>query len=510
MNPIVPIITVAVSGCVLAKDVFADTSGKATPPNIVFLMADDHGCGAASCYGSQTTQTPNIDRLARDGVKFTRAFANNSICSPSRAVLLTGKYNHLCGVERLQPKPNFDGSQQTFPKLLQAAGYETALVGKWHLGSEPTGFDYYCATCSGSHRNPRLSIKGEGPWKGDNAGKSHPGFGDDVLREKAIDWLKSRTGNKPFCLMLHFVEPHSPHYYAPRFKDMFKDTVFPEPESLCDDYAGRAPEQVAGALSWSRLLQQDEPQYQPIKKGFTGDRVHDTRLMYQAYMRNYLRMVAGLDDNVGRMLDYLAQSGLDKNTIVIYTSDNGYFNGEHGFYNKMWMYDPGCHIPMIIRMPGVQKGSVSDRLVSILDIAPTILDLAGVPVPADIQGQSMRPLLAGGSETCRKLFYYHYYCVPAYDYGHDNAKVNWIWSPGGEIIGIRTETTKLVCYPKWKNGPFWEYFNLASDPNEMKNLVNESGRRQEIADMKQQLLDLARHYKDTEAVNFLLTTQSPK
>lgn len=465
-------------------------------PNILYIMADDHGRQATSCYGGPFIKTPNIDRLAREGIRFTHAMAGNSICSPSRAMLLTGKYNHLCGVERLQGV--FDGSQQTFPKLLQAAGYQTAIVGKWHLATQPTGFDFYSVMVDhGRYVDSPLNETGS-EWgnRGAKGAVVHKGYLTDVITDVSLDWLKRRDPNKPFCLMIHHKAPHSPHVPAPRHEQLFKDTVFPEPPNLLDDYAGRAPEPVAGQLLWSRLVQVDEQQYQPIKAQFTGDKAHDTRLMYQAYVRNYLRLVAALDENVGRVLDYLDKTGLAKNTVVIYTSDNGYFLGEHGFYNKMWMYEEGFHIPMIVRQPGGRGGAISDRMVSILDIAPTLLDLAGAAVPADIQGQSINPLLSNPAAPGRAAFYYHYYGVVG-----KPSDANWIGYH--EIVGVRTDTTKLVFYPTWKGGPFWEYFDLMQDPREMQNLYRDPSRQNDVAAMKSKLRELAEHYRDTAVVGSL-------
>ena len=311
-----------------------------------------------------------------------------------------------------------------------------------------------------------------------------------------MKWMDAQK-DKPFCLMLHYTAPHAPHIPAPRHKDLFKDTVFPEPATLLDNYAGRAPEPVADGLSWSRLLQAEGGPYESLKKQFTGDRTHDTRLMYQTYVRNYLRMVAGIDENIGRLMDHLEKSGLAANTIVVYTSDNGYFLGEHGFYNKMWMYEEGSHIPLIIRMPGHHAGTTNDQIVSMIDVAPTILDLARIKVPDDIQGCSMKPLILSEPTKWRDSFYYHYY-----GFRRQPAK-NWIASPNGEIFGIRTATTKLICYPKWKGGPFWEYFDLVTDPHEMINLVTNPARKTDVADAKKRLTELATRYHDNEVVQIL-------
>ena len=488
------ILALVAAQAALAADIPPAATGR---PNIVYIMADDHGRQAIGCYGSQIMKTPNIDRLARDGMRFTQAFANNSICSPSRAVLLTGKYNHICGVEKLDQ--HFDGAQQTFPKLLQQAGYQTAIVGKWHLYSEPTGFDYYCVAPGngGRYYDPLLKETGQ-PWiNGNKGGTEHRGYMTDVITQVALDWLKRRDASKPFCLMIHHKAPDSPHDPAPRHKNLFKDTVFPNPQTLLDNYRGRVPEPVADQLVWSRLIANDYPQYQWVKKDYNGDRNHDTRLMYQEYLRGYLRLVAALDENVGRVLDYLDRSGLAANTIVIYASDNGYFLGEHGFYNKMWMYEEGFHIPLIVRLPGRQVAGTSDELVSMMDVAPTILDLAGAKVPADIQGCSMKSLILGEKSPWREAFYYHYY---GYSMPRQN---NWIASPDGEIFGVRTKTLKLICYPRWKHGPFWELFDLVNDPLEMHNLYADSAQRATVAEMKKQLHGLAEKYKDTRVVGIL-------
>lgn len=481
---------------------FAANRGMAEPanaapasPNIVYLMADDHGRQAISCYGSRLIQTPNIDRLARDGMRFTEAFATNSICSPSRAVLITGKYNHLCGVERLGG--TFDGAQPTFPKLLQQAGYQTAIIGKWHLESEPTGFDYYCVAPGngGRYRNPLLKEKGQ-PWvNGHTGGQLHEGYMTDVITDVSLAWLDRRDKTRPFCMMIHHKAPHSPHEPAPRHAEKFQDTVFPEPENLLDAYQGRAPEPVAEQLAWSRLAQQPEGPYQRFRREqFNGDRTHDTRAMYQHYLRNYLRLILAVDENVGRVLDYLEKHDLARNTVVVYTSDNGYFLGEHGFYNKMWMYEEGFHIPLLVRMPSGHGAATSAQIVSMLDIAPTLLDLAGASVPREMQGGSMKPLLLGQTAPWREAFYYHYYGVGG------NPADNWIAAASGEIFGLRTAKAKLVCYPKWKGGPFWELFDLAQDPREMRNLIHDPSRQGEVATLKQQLRGLMARYQDSGAL----------
>ena len=477
----------------------AKAGDKIERPNIVIILADDHGRQAISSYGSKLIQTPNIDRIAKDGVLFSRAMASNSISSPSRACLLTGKYNHMCGVEKLDAA--FDGSQQTFPKLLQKAGYQTAIVGKWHLLTEPTGFDFF-SVMPGQGQYFDCPFKETGqPWgDGNKGGVVKKGYATDVITDISLDWLKHREPGKPFCLMIHHKAPHNPHEPAPRHSHLFDDVVFPEPSNLLDDYAGRAPEKVANQIMWSNLLVQKEPVYQGIIKQYNGDKAHDLGLMYQAFLRNYLRLVTALDENVGRVLDSLDESGLSKNTIVIYLSDNGFFLGEHGFHNKMWMYEESLHIPIIIRMPPgmdkVKAGTVCGELVGMPDVAPTVLDLAGVKVPEDIQGESMRRLLRGDVDGWRQAFYYHYYGI-VWSPKPDN------WIAYHEVTGVCTKTSKLIFYPTWKDGTFWEYFDLVKDPHEMQNLTSDPAQQKNITEMKERLRALAVHYKDKAMVKML-------
>jgi arylsulfatase A-like enzyme len=462
-------------------------------------MADDHCRQATSCYAGKKAliQTPQIDRLAREGVRFNHALVGNSYCSPSRAAMLTGKYNHLCGVRRLQGV--FDGAQQTFPKLLQQAGYQTALVGKWHLASQPTGFDFYSVMVDHGNYYDCLLNETGGTWgnRGEKGAVVHKGYLTDVITDVSLQWLEQRDAGKPFCLMIHHKAPHGPHYPAPRHKKLFDDVDLPEPPNLLDDWKGRAPEPLT-AKSQSSLLTNPYPEYQHLRKKFTGDRAHDTRVMYQAFMKGYLRLIAALDENIGRVLDHLDKTGLAKNTIVIYTSDNGFFNGEHGFFNKMWMYEESLHIPMIVRAPGASAGRANDELVSMIDVAPTVLDLAGVKVPGDMQGASMKPLLQDKPGPWRDAFYYRFYGVE----GERPGSPDWL-NHGAGIIGVRTKTGKLVFYPQWGKQPFWEYFDLTTDPTEMRNLYGEPSRRDEVAALKARLRELAAHYRDMEVVQQL-------
>jgi arylsulfatase A-like enzyme len=468
---------------------------KQDRPNIVFMMADDHTCNTISAYGSRLIQTPNIDRIADQGMKFNQAMVSNSICSPSRATLLTGKYSHKNGVRKL--RENFNGAQQTFPKLLQKSGYQTAIIGKWHLKSVPTGFDHFSVMIGqGQYNNCKFNEKGPDD-------KVHSvetkGYVTDVITDKSLTWLKQRSPDKPFCLMIHHKAPHGPHDPAPRHRSLFENDTLPEPPTLLDNYEGRAPAAIADSLNWSRLLLCDRPypQYRKVGMQRTGDRDKDTRMMYQAFMKGYLRLIATLDENVGRVLDYLEESGLSENTIVIYASDNGFFNGEHGFYNKMWMYEPSLKIPLLIRGPDIKAKSESKEFACIMDVAPTLLDYAGCNIPEDMQGQTIRPLLEGRDGALRDVFYYHHYGS----------------APRGiapsEIIGICTRTHKLIYYPKSKVAPVtWELFDLIKDPQEMHNLYSNPKYKQLQTPLKKKLYAMIVKYGDTATIEPSITNEN--
>ncbi|NLF08509.1 MAG: sulfatase [Pirellulaceae bacterium] len=447
-----------------------------TPPNIVFIMSDDHAAHALRCYGNKIISTPNIDRLAGQGMRFTMALGVHSLCAPSRAVLLTGKHSHLNGMTGNFTR--FDGAQQTFPKLLQAAGYETAIVGKWHLGyAPPTGFDYY------------KIMRGQGAYydcKFLETGKDwhiEKGYLTNVITDTSIDWLKNRRSDKPFCLMVHHKAPHGPYDHELRHAKLFEDLTIPEPDTLYDDWSTRDPLRT-GKYPPSKMLDGSWPRenYQPFLDSVPNDRRARISLLYQMLFKDYFRLVVSLDENVGRLLDYLDQAGLNENTIVIYTSDNGFFLGEHGLYNKMWMYEESLKLPLIVRYPGVVKpGSVNDDLVCNLDFASTFLDFAGAEVPADMQGKSIRPLLLGERPAdWRQSVYYHYH--GAYDMP--------------EHYGLRTKTHKLIHFPKYGDGNYWELFDLDNDPRELHNIYDNPAQAERVAELKAELKRLHKTLND--------------
>jgi arylsulfatase A-like enzyme len=475
------------------------SAAEATRPNILFIFSDDHAQQAISAYGSKVNKTPNIDRLAASGTRFANSFVTNSICTPSRAVLLTGQYSHLNGVPAFN---RFDGSRDNVAKHLQAGGYHTGIIGKWHLGSDPTGFDRW------------LVLPGQGVyWNPTFLAPDHKlnlqGHCTDVTTDLGIEWLKTRPPEKPFFLMLHQKAPHRNWEPDLRNKALFKDKVIPEPETLWDDYATRPTALPTNRQTVAHDLTRRDLKLEPpaalkgpalnqwlgekptevevtqpdgSKQTLTGKDL--VRWKYQRYMQDYLACVQGVDDGVGKVLDYLDETGLAKNTIIIYAADNGWFLGDLGLYDKRFMYEPGLRVPLIVSGPGIKTGAVPTQFVANIDIAPTFLELAGLPVPATMQGHSLVPLLRGESPAdWRTSFYYRYY----HDPGDHNTAAH---------LGVRTATHKLIYF--WKKDAY-EMFDLTKDPTEQHNLLfsPEEAQKPEIAAKFAELkAEIARQQKD--------------
>jgi len=442
--------------------------GKAKP-NIVYIMSDDHAAHALSCYGSKINQTPNLDRIARDGMRFTNCFDTNSLCAPCRATVLTGKYSHVNGVVDNGAYQRFDGSQQTFPKLLQKAGYKTAIVGKWHLVSDPTGFDYWnILPGQGVYINPVMIEMGQK--------KQHQGYVTDIITDYAMDFVK-KSKDGPFCLMYHHKAPHRGWDPDAKHADMYKDKDMPEPPTFNDDYANRA-----SAAAHADMRVATMPDYQKeLKPEMSPEEIK--KYNYQRFIKDYCRVIASLDDNVGRMLDCLESTGLAENTIVIYTSDNGFFLGDHGWFDKRFMYEESLRIPFVVRYPReIKPGSVNDRFILNVDYAPTFLDYAGVPIPADMQGHSLRPLFRGETpKDWRTSIYYHYYEYP----GPHKARPQY---------GVRTDRYKLIHYYTVNE---WELFDLPKDPRELKSVYADPAYAGVVTQMKAELERLRAELKDT-------------
>ena len=498
-------------------------------PNILFIFTDDHAPHAIGAYDGlykSINPTPNIDRLAREGVLFQNSFCTNSICGPSRAVILTGKHSHLNGFR--QNGDRFDGSQQTFPKLLQKVGYQTAMIGKWHLTSDPQGFDHWqVLPGQGDYYNPF--------FKTAQGRVQIEGYCTDIVTDLALDWLKNnRDDDKPFMLMCQHKAPHRCWMPPLRHLTLYDDIEIPEPETLFDKFEDNAsppryqemeidrhmhlgydlfvtphteiyqvlgkPEPKATDRSAVRNMQRMTPEqlkiwnaaYEPKNEAFRKAKLSGKELVrwkYQRYMKNYLRCIKGADESVGRLMDYLKESGLDKNTIVIYSSDQGFYLGDHGWYDKRWMYEESLKMPLVVKWPGVTKGgSVNKHLVQNLDYAETFLDIAGAKIPGDMQGDSLVPLLQGKSpEDWRTAIYFHYFEYPS---------VHMV----ARHYGIRGERFKLMRFYQFDE---WEFYDLDQDPDERKNLYNDPKYAGEIAKLKSDLETLKTHYQDDSDVRVM-------
>jgi arylsulfatase A-like enzyme len=468
-------------------------------PNILLIFSDDHAYGAISAYGSKINKTPNIDRLAKEGMLFNRCYVGNSLCGPSRATILSGKYSHLNGFVRNGNK--FDGTQPTFPKYMQKAGYQTAVIGKWHLETDPTGFDYWnILVGQGPYYNPPMIENG--------VRKPHTGYTTEIITDYTLDWLKNkRDKDKPFVMMYQHKSPHRNWQPAPAYFEHYKDTKFPEPATLFDNYSGRGkPERNQDMTIEKTMTPQDiklvppsnltpeqlktwnafyEPQNEEFKKlDLKGEDL--VRYKYQRYMKDYLRCVDAMDDQIGRVLNYLDESGLAKNTIVIYASDQGFYLGEHGWFDKRWIYEESVKTPFIVRWPGVTKpGTVNNDMISILDLPETFLDAAGLPVPADMQGRSLVPVLKGQTpKDWRTSWYYHYYEYP----GAHSVRRHY---------GVVTDQYKLFHFYE-KDVDEWRMMDLKKDPNELTDVYGKPEYAKIEAQLKAELARLRKELKVTD------------
>ena len=456
-------------------------------PNILYIMADDHASHAISAYGSRINKTPNIDRLARGGVRMDNVFGTNSICTPSRAAILTGQYSHKNGVytlaDQLDPKRNHAA------KELQSAGYQTAMIGKWHLVTEPAGFDYWnILPGQGVYYDPVFI---------DRSGKKkHEGYCTDLIADFSLDWLKKRDRSKPFFLMCHHKAPHRPWDPAPKYAKLFDGQTIPEPDNLYDHYEGK-PKSVAGVKMRVGEDSVERDVKRPIPADLKGDALR--KWAYQYYIKDYLRCIRSVDDNVGRMLDYLDQDGSANETIVIYTSDQGFFLGDHGWYDKRLMYEESLRMPFLVRYPGaIRPGSVNGDIALNIDFAPTFLDYAGSKAPAEMQGRSFRANIEGRTpRNWRQSMYYRYWMHNSNDHhvpGH---------------YGVRTKDWKLIYYygkPLGMKGaqepatePDWELFDMKKDPREMKNLYRDPAHAGTVKKLQAELDRLQKEAGDQPA-----------
>jgi arylsulfatase A-like enzyme len=461
-------------------------------PNILYVMSDDHAAHAISAYGSHINRTPAIDRIADEGMRFDNAFCTNSICAPSRAAILTGTYNHVNGVTTM--KAPMDAAQPTFPAMLRDAGYQTALFGKWHLGHgvahDPVGFDDYAVLDGqGTYFDPVLI----GP-----EGRSvAPGYVTDVVTDRALEWLSSRDATKPFCLLVHHKAPHRPWEPDERHAHLYADEDIPVPQTLHDDYRNRAGAAAEAAMRVGRDLNPRDLKTEPAE-GLEGREL--TEWAYQRYIKDYLRCVASVDDNLARLLDHLDVEGLSEDTIVVYTSDQGFFLGDHGWYDKRFMYEESLRMPLLVRYPrSVAAGSTCEEMVLNVDFAQTLLDLTGVAAHPRMQGRSLRALLEGSPvEDWRTSMYYRYW--------EDLGTMHRV-SPH---YGVRTRRHKLIYY-HWNSAtpcgvrdsersPEWELFDLDQDPQEMNNVYEDPAYANVVRDLTAELERLQQEVGDTPYV----------
>jgi arylsulfatase A-like enzyme len=503
-------------------------SGPSKRPNILFMMSDDHAFQAISCYDGRLNSTPNIDRLAKDGVRFTSSFCTNSICAPCRAVLLTGKYSHVNGV--IDNAVVFDGSQTTFPKLLQKAGYRTALFGKWHLKSDPTGFDYWnILPGQGDYYNPEMIEMGER--------KKRQGYVTEIVTDDCLEWLGKRDRSKPFCVLLHHKAPHRNWQPATKYLGLYADEAKPLPETFADDYATRSdaarrqqmriadhmtlnsdlkiapdatpgddtPGEAADRKNYEAMLNRMTPEeraafeeaYRADNEAFRKANPSGPELAawkYQRYIKDYLRCIASVDESVGRVLDYLEKEDLADDTLVVYTSDQGFYLGEHGWFDKRFMYEESLRMPLLVRFPKEIPPRIDERdMVLNLDFAPTFLDYAGVEAPAEMQGRSMRAVLRGKPpKDWRTSVYYHFFEFPA---------VHMV----KRHFGVRTARYKLIHF--YYDIDAWELYDLEKDPRELNNVYGDPANAPIVAELKAELERLRNRYGDTDEAKFLPKTK---
>jgi arylsulfatase A-like enzyme len=484
---------------------------KQERPNIVFIFSDDHTYQAIGAYGNTVAQTPNIDRIAQEGAILKNNFVTNSICGPSRATLLTGKYSHKNGYKR-NDRTLFDIGQFLFPRALQESGYQTAYVGKLHLNSFPEGFDYWnILPGQGHYYNPDFINQ-----KHDTV--RYEGYVSDLVTKFSLDWLENRDPSKPFFITIGHKATH--REWTPALEDLgaYDQFNFPLPETFYDEYKGRdAAAKQDMSIETTLRLKEDlkidadfeqsnqykrltsaqrekiKTYYQGVAKDFYAQNLKGNALVewkFQRYLKDYYATANALDRNIGRVMDYLKEKGLEENTVIIYASDQGFYLGEHGWFDKRFIYEESLRTPFVIRYPGVIKpGTVVESLIANIDWAPTLLDLAGVKSPDEVQGKSFVPLLSGSSSAVpwRDAVYYHYYEFP------EPHRV----SPH---FGIRTDRYKLVRF--YGGSDAWEFYDLQDDPNELNNLYG-AGESPQIAALKVRLKELIDEYEDAEALQYL-------
>ena len=518
------VVSILIFSCQQKKE--GDQTGESKRPNIIFMMSDDHAYQAISAYSDLLIETPQIDRLATEGMRFDNACVTNSICAPSRAVILTGKHSHLNG--KIDNRFPFDTTNVTFPQIFQDNGYQTAMFGKLHFGNNPKGLDQFMILPGqGRYYNPNFITKNEGKIQVE-------GYTTDIITNMTLDWLEEeRDPNTPFLLFYLHKAPHREWLPAPRHYKEFTKKSFPEPASLFDDYQGRGsaakeaemnllthmnwagdskiypevmdelgiPETVnwdkkafereVGIMNPSQRAEWDKvygPINEEFKKNYPNMSKEDLmKWRYQRYMQDYLGCIAAVDEGVGKVIDYVDRSGLKDNTIIVYTSDQGFYLGEHGWFDKRFIYDESFKTPLLVRWPGtIAAGTVNTQMVQNLDFAQTFLDAAGIAAPSDMQGESLVPLFKGQTENFRDAVYYHYYEYPS---------VHMV----KRHYGIVTEDYKLIHF--YYDVDEWELYDRKKDPGEMLNVYSDPAYADVVTDLHKKLADLRIKYKDSEELD---------
>ncbi|NVJ89068.1 MAG: sulfatase [Flavobacteriaceae bacterium] len=483
---------------------------KKTKPNIIFILSDDHATQAITAYNNRFkgfADTPNIDKIAKEGALLTNAFSTNAICGPSRASIITGKYSHINGYYKNYRGGLFNANQWTYPKALQNAGYETALVGKWHLASEPQGFDYYKYHIEhgeqGVYWNPTYSENGKEI--------KEEGYATKLTTDAALSWLNQRNTDKPFTILLQYKAPHREWSPDTKYVNSWSDVDVPLPDNFYDDYKGRkrtagethmtmdflnrrdlklpVPDNLEGKKLRKWLDYGNKPN-QIVKpdNGLEGNALKEWK--FQRYIKDYLATIKSVDDNIGRVLEYLKKNNLEENTIIIYASDQGFYLGEHGWFDKRFMYEESLRMPFVVRYPEkIKPNTVVKDIISNIDIAPTVLEMAGVEIPKEVQGNSFYKQLQGKeNKDWRQSMYYHYYEYP-------------FWHHVQPHYGIRTERYKLIHF--YYDVDLWEFYDLEKDPSEMNNLINSKEHEALIAKLKKDLNQLRKEYKNNMSLEEL-------
>ena len=494
------------SNAVLDKSNLDKSKNK---PNIIFILSDDHTTNAISAYGGlykEIAPTPNIDKIAHEGAILKNTFATNSICGPSRASILTGTYNHINGYYKNYKGGVFDNTQWTFPQELQKEGYNTALVGKWHLASEPVGFDYYKYHISrgqqGFYWDPVYNDNG--------VEKKEVGYATNLTTNYALDWLKNRSNNdEPFCLLLQYKAPHREWSPDKKYEELWENKELPYPSTFNDDYKTR--EKTAGntEMTMDYFCREDMKMTPPdslnknqkakwLSYGFKRNEIveldknasasENKKLRFQKYIKDYLATIKSVDDNIGKVMDYLKESKLDENTIIIYASDQGFFIGEHGWFDKRFMYEESIRMPFVIKYPGkIKPNTINEDIITNIDFAPTILEMAGVDIPASVQGKSFfNNLSKNKNDNWRQSMYYHYYEYPFYHHVQPH-------------YGIRNERYKLIHF--YYDIDVWELYDLKEDPNELNNLFYSDKHKELGVQLKQELYELKDQYGNNLSLN---------